>query len=651
MKKLLLITLGLFINLFAFSQTPIKIIDSLKQVISQNPPDSLKIKAYSDLCWYYGKVETDSAFAYGNLALKLSKSTDNLAGEAQALNDIGILHYGLADYNQAMKAYNESLKIRSELKDTLGLASLYNKIGLCYQNTFQLDSAIIYNTKALEIYEQKNNLKYASALKGNIANIYRGLKQYDKALKMHLEIAETANEIKDFALLTRSYNNIANAYLHIQDTLNSVKYFKEGISEAKKYDLNAELGALYNNYGSFLSSTGQTQEAIDNMYQSLIIRRAINDNQGIASSSLNLGGLYMRTGQYNKAKSYLKEGLQLAEAYKANELRVNGYYNMSYYYAYMKNSDSVIYFQNKYKIIEDSIFNDRITKEVADVHEKYNANEREKEILMQRADLAEKERDISQKNSFILGLVGLAAVISLLGFLVYNQQKLKNRQLKKEGELKQALTKIETQNRLQEQRLHISRDLHDNIGAQLTFIISSLDNLKYGFQLPDNLNSKLDTIGQFTTDTIYELRDTIWAMNKNEITYEDLQSRISNFIEKANKSSDAVTFNFQVNPGLETNKLFTSIQGMNLYRIIQEALNNALKYANATKINVDFSVIDSVYEMRITDNGAGFNSQDVTYGNGLNNIKKRAHDLDAELEIISSKESGTIIRVYKTVQS
>lgn len=78
----------------------------------------------------------------------------------------------------------------------------------------------------------------------------------------------------------------------------------------------------------------------------------------------------------------------------------------------------------------------------------------------------------------------LTFIIKLIGFLVYNQQKLKNRQLHKENELRDALIQIETQNRLQEQRLRISRDLRDNIGAQLTFIISSIDNLKYGFNLP-----------------------------------------------------------------------------------------------------------------------------------------------------------------------
>lgn len=651
MKKLLLPIMVLLINLHGFSQSPLKIIDSLKVELSKSPSDSVRVKTYSDLCWYYRTISTDSAFAYGNLALKLSKETKNVVGEAQAHNDIGIIHYGLADYNQAMEQYNRALKIRKKLNDTLGLASLYNKIGLCYQNTFQLDSAIAYNTKALEIYEEKNDFKHANVLKGNIANIYRGLKQYDKALKVHLEIAETAKQIEDYPLVVRSYNNIANAYLHMQDTVNSVKYFKQGIDLAKTNNLDLELGALYNNYGSLLSSTGQMQTAIENTLKSLLLRRKINDNLGIASSSLNLGDLYLRTGDYKTAKKYLDEGLKLAEQYRANELLMNGYHNLSYYYAFDKNIDSLKFYQNKYKQIEDSIFNNRITKEVAEVQEKYHANEREKEILTQRAELAEKERDISQKNNFILGLVGLAMVLSLLGFLLYNQQKLKHKQLKKESELKEALVKIETQNKLQEQRLHISRDLHDNIGAQLTFIISSVDNLKYGFKLPDNLNDKLKYISDFASSTIYELRDTIWAMNKNEITFEDLQSRISNFIEKANKSSNGISFNFNVNQELKNNKMFTSVQGMNIYRIIQEAINNSLKYANPTQIDVDFSIKDTVYEMTITDNGSGFNLEQIEFGNGLNNMKKRAHELDAEFEIITALNTGTIIRVYKKINT
>jgi len=235
--------------------------------------------------------------------------------------------------------------------------------------------------------------------------------------------------------------------------------------------------------------------------------------------------------------------------------------------------------------------------------------------------------------------------LSLLGFLFYNQQKLKNRQLQKENELKDALLKIETQNRLQEQRLRISRDLHDNIGAQLTFIISSLDNLKYGFKLPAKLSDKLKGISEFTTTTIYELRDTIWAMNKNEITLDDLQSRISNFIDKANSASEVVNFSFIADKSLPNQLTFTSVEGMNIYRIIQEAIHNALKYADATSISVQFKDVNEELEISILDKGKGFDEKTVVMGNGINNMKKRAQEIGAQLKIESKLEAGTEVKV------
>lgn len=636
---------------FQYANSQEAIIDSLKITLFKNPSDSIRVKTYSDLCWYYRNVSVDSAFVYGKKALVLSEKTKNEQGRAQAYNDIGILHYGLADYDSAMQNYRQSLSIRKKLNDTSGIASIYNKMGLCFQNTFKLDSAIYYNTRALEIYESQNNIRYASALKGNIANIYRGLKQYDKALNIHLELANTADEINDNQLLTRSYNNIANAYLHMQDTVNSVKYFKLGIEVGETNKLDRELGALYNNYGSVLSSLGQSDLAIENTLKSLAIRQKIKDNQGIASASLNLGDLYLRNGEFDKAKIYLDEGLKLAELYKADELRVNGYNNMSYYFAYNKNIDSVSYYQMLNKRVEDSIFNNRITKEVAEVQEQYNANEREKQILTQRAELAEKERDLSQKNSFIIGLIALAIVLSLIGFIVYNQQKLKNAQLQKENELKDALLKIETQNRLQEQRLRISRDLHDNIGAQLTFIISSLDNLKYGFELPEKLNSKLQVISAFTSTTIYELRDTIWAMNKNEITLEDLQVRISNFIEKADNATDKIDFKFHIDESLMNSLKFSSVEGMNIYRIIQEAINNALKYANPNQVSVFIKKENDNLLIGIIDDGLGFDTNTVQLGNGLNNMRKRAHEIGAEFDLESNIKKGTRVAVIKALNA
>lgn len=644
MMRKIFLAIFLILNLNCFSQNTLKIIDSLKQVVLSNPPDSLKIKIYSDLCWYYRNISTDSAFTYGNITLKLSKQTNDVLGEAQAYNDIGILHYGLAEYPKAMNYYRVSLNIRNRLQDTMGIAALYNKIGLVHQSTFKMDSAIFYATKALKIYEEKNHVRYVAFIKTNIANIYKGLKQYRKALNAHLEIAEVNKENNDYLALTRSYNNIANAYLFLKDTIKSVEFYKKSIDLAETHSYKKELATLYNNYGGVLHGKKEYKTAIDFTIKSLKLRKELNDNYGIASSSLHLAGLYFDLKDFNKAKNHLYSGLKLSEKFNTNELKLDTYDKLVSYHAFKRNADSVLYYKELFKTLKDTIFNQQVIKEVAEVQEKYNASEREKEILSQRANLAEKELAISNKNTQLIGLCALALVIAILGYLLLNQQKLKNRQLQKENELKNALSHIETQNRLQEQRLRISRDLHDNIGAQLTFIISSIDNLQYGFKIKnDKLTNKLNGISEFTKETIYELRDTIWAMNKSEISLEDLQARISNFIDKADAISQTINFDFNIDKNLSNEMSFTSVKGMNIYRIIQEAINNAIKYAEASAINVDIKKQSNAIEILINDNGRGFDINDIEEGNGINNMRKRALDIDAGISVESFVNRGTMI--------
>ena len=280
-----------------------------------------------------------------------------------------------------------------------------------------------------------------------------------------------------------------------------------------------------------------------------------------------------------------------------------------------------------------------IRSKQAELDTAYQTEQKEKEILLQRAKLAE-------KNIWILGGFSSAVFAILIGILFFYKQKQKTTQLQKENELKEALLKIETQNKLQEQRLRISRDLHDNIGAQLTFIISSVDNLKYGFKIEDEkLKAKLNVISSFAKETIYELRDTIWAMNKDAINFEDLKTRISNFIENAKMAAQGIDFQF-VYHGEFDETIFSAVEGMNMYRIIQEAINNAMKHAKATQILVTVRKEDAGYEIEIKDNGVGFDTLDSELGNGLNNLKKRAKEINGEISVTSQLQIGTTVSLH-----
>ncbi|MCK6609316.1 MAG: ATP-binding protein, partial [Flavobacterium sp.] len=208
-----------------------------------------------------------------------------------------------------------------------------------------------------------------------------------------------------------------------------------------------------------------------------------------------------------------------------------------------------------------------------------------------------------------------------------------------------AIAQIENQNKLHEQRLAISRDLHDNIGAQLTFIISSVENLKFGFPtMETSIKNHLTKISDFTKTTIVELRDTIWAMNANEFTFDDLSSRIYNFIEKAQSVKENTAFKFSIDESLKNSK-FSSLEGVNLYRTIQEAVNNAIKYADANEVSVQVKPNVNGITIEISDNGKGFDLDTIDLGNGIVNMQKRIEEIGGVFKIQSELNKGTQITI------
>ncbi|MDN3724376.1 tetratricopeptide repeat protein [Aequorivita sp. SDUM287046] len=642
-RVLLPIIFCFFLGGKTFSQDPVQIIDSLKNKLPQATSNVDKAKIVADLTWYYSMVNTDSAFVYGEKSLKLAKKIGDSTLIAQALSDFAVVNYGKGDLKNAINLYNQSLAIRKKQADSAGIASLHYKMGTAYHKKTQLDSAMIYYLKALKYYEDTGNEVLANSAQSNIAALHFNQQNYGEAMRYFEQNIKFFRKTKEDKLLGNALVNKASIQLVMKDTLAAIKTLNESIKISEAINNVETLGSAYNNLGEVFMAENKIDQAKEAISKSIQYRANSNMIADLMSSKLTLAGIHNTLGEYAKARLLLDEIRPFYKKEGIKEKLSRLYLQYITVFASEKRPDSAQYYTKKYAQIQEEMVGEEALKITNELEEKYESEKKENQILQQRAQLAEKDLEVRRKNTFIFGSLGLALVLGLLGYLLYNQQKLKNRQLQKEGELKTALARIETQNKLQEQRLRISRDLHDNIGAQLTFIISSIDNLKYGFSdIGEKLGNKLTSISNFTSQTIYELRDTIWAMNKENITFEDLQARIANFIEHAKNASEKTDFSFSIDENVDEGHVFSSVEGMNIYRIIQEAVNNALKYAVADEIEVNILKEHEQYQIEIADNGKGFNLETIDAGNGLNNMKKRAREIDGILQVISSKKGTRI---------
>lgn len=612
-------------------------------VFSQSEVDSLNTVAMQ-----LYKSNPQQAVSILEKALELSKQENNRSLIGKSKNNLGIILRDLGEFEKAKILSQEALFLVS---DSIIVASANNNLGAVSRSLGLYEKALEYYIKASKIYDAKNLHKELATVNNNIGMVYSYLNLEQKAFEYHERAKVIFEKINDQKGLSEVQNNMAILYANAGDLYKALELFKQSLKIEKALNDKKGIAESTNNVGAVYYYLQEIDSSLKYFKASIAIEKSINNLSGLGASFNNIAQILLENNRLDEAKIYLDSAYQYARSTKTAvdiETALNGY---ATYYEEKNDSKNALKYFKQYAAIKDSILNIETNSKVLLLETEYDTEKKERQILSQRAELAEKELVLIKKNYYIYALITLALVLIFLGYLFYNQQKLKNQQLQKENDLKDALLVIETQNRLQEQRLQISRDLHDNIGAQLTFIISSIDNLKYGFQLPEKLNSKLETISEFTTSTIYQLRDTIWAMNKSEITFEDLQSRISNFMDKANSSTDQIWFNFNVDVDLNNKLTFNSVEGMNIYRIIQEAINNALKYAKANTINVQFKKESNQLFISIVDDGVGFNPAIVEEGNGLKNMKKRAHDIDGHIIIQSEISKGTFVQLQLTLKA
>ena len=636
MRKSLFFLGLLILPYFVEAQESKQRIDSLKLALKKGN-ERQQFNTLILLSDEYSNSNLEQAIVYAKRSLVKAQLVKNDTFIATSYNSIGNVFQYKTELDSALFYHNKALQIRKKIKDLSGIADSYNNIGIIFDTKAEFDTALTNYFKALYYYEIKQDLEKQAMTNTNIGIVYKAQKDYQKAFHYYNNAYQLYVKIKNEFGVTISSGNLGSILINFGKYQESLRYSEIAKTGYLKLGYERYLGYPISNIAFVLDSLHQFKAANENYIQAIKWHEKYKNGYEISLTCITYANCLMKQNKYVESIKWSNKGIQFAEKSDAYLLLIQGYKTISKANVSLGKYDQAYAFLNLYSIGKDSLFANEKTKTVFELEAKYQTEKKEKLLL-------QKEAEARQKNTLLIGISILTVFIGLIGFLIYRQQKQKISQQKQEYILKKAIAEIETQNKLQEQRLNISRDLHDNIGAQLTFIISSVDTIKYAFDIKNpKLDHKLNGISSFAKETIIELRDTIWAMNSNQISFEDLEIRINNYIEKAKEAKDEISFSFFIYEKLK-NHMLTSLQGMNIYRTIQEAVNNAIKYADAAQITIDIKTIDSKIAIHVYDNGKGFDIEKIEFGNGLHNMKKRIEEIAGQFQI-SSSNKGTRIEI------
>ena len=203
---------------------------------------------------------------------------------------------------------------------------------------------------------------------------------------------------------------------------------------------------------------------------------------------------------------------------------------------------------------------------------------------------------------------------------------------------------------VQKIRNRIAQDLHDDIGATLGSIKVFSEVAKNRFHKnPDKVEEVLDKIGEASHDMIDKMSDIVWSVNPVNDSNEELLNRMKSFAAiMLNNNNIEYTFDAdQLNNSIKMNML----ERKNIFLIFKETIYNAIKYANCSLLTIQFIKENNILELMIKDNGKGFdlNNYNTLNGNGIKNIYARAREINAEVNISSEINKGTILKLKRKV--
>lgn len=212
--------------------------------------------------------------------------------------------------------------------------------------------------------------------------------------------------------------------------------------------------------------------------------------------------------------------------------------------------------------------------------------------------------------------------------------------------LKKQLQEIGIRQKINNERERISRELHDNVGSQITYIISSLDNIAYSEpEGPEKTTKKnIESLGDFARSTMQQLRETIWTLNKETISVSELKNKIYEYVQRIISGNERISLDFSFTN--HDHSSLNSSQAINIFRIVQEAVNNCCKHSNATVLEIKIAEpTEKNLVVEINDNGRGLTTEDENKKEhfGIRNMKSRALEMNGTLTLHSHVGIGTSV--------
>ena len=628
---------SMFVLLFCFSESIFA--NDFTQILNEiktQQHDSTKINLLHDYFKQYKSTEPELANAIIFEAIKIGEK-NNLSKQLIMLyNDLGTFYDINGNADSSLYFLNKTIQLATQQNDQEKIGLAYKNIGILYYDIANYKESLKNLITSVKINEQIKNPQGIADAKIWIGVVQEyGLKKYRIALRYYFDALSNYKILNKEDRISYCYNNIGNTYNKLQNTDSALYFMNLSLQLKLKNKDSLSIGNAYNNIGTVLYDIKEYDKSLDYYFNSLKYREKMNDQNGIGSCYSNIGNIYLQKNELEKAAEYHQKAYQLCRKIAYNDGVLSALEGLSETYAKQHNFEAVYFINKEYQSLKDSIYDLTTSEQMVDMQTKYETEKKENEIKQQQLK-------INKRNTLLISLSVIFILTLLAFYLLYNRYKLKQ-QTKLQQELfneqqKRAEAVLEAE---EMERQRIARDLHDGVGQLLSATKLNFNAITNDITLDNKqTEEKLHKSISMIDDSIKEIRNISHNMMPATLQHFGIIKAIEEFTDRMNLAGKS-KINFEYFE-VDEDKLNSTFKLM-LYRITQEIINNTIKHADASNINIQLIGDENELVLTIEDNGTGFDVQKAMKeeGIGLKNIQLRVDYLKGILNIDSTIGKGT----------
>jgi two-component system, NarL family, sensor kinase len=635
MKKYILVLLFAFtfkVTLL-FPQQPI---DSLENLINTSQTKSGKefFAAYSDVCYHYIFNNFQKSLTYSLQQAELAKTAKDRYWEADAWENLGILHYFHNKFDSSELFFKRAMPIWEELSNKMKVASTNVNVANIKKNTNHPDKAIELYLLALDFFEANNEEQRASETLANIGAVYNELGNNEMHDQYTLRALEIQRRLGYSVAQGISLINMNLSMTAQKKFGKAVEYGEEAIEVFRQMGEKYYIASSLIRTASSMLQTENNKKVVVYLNEAISVAKEI-DNNHLVSEALRLRANYhLNKGEYNIAKQSVSEVLTIADT-SANFGTLSLYDLMVTILINTGEKKEALEYFKKYIDLKNKLTQSEWSTKLTDMEVKY---ETEKKTI--QIESLKNENRIHARLNYALGFIFFLSLTTIF-FSVRSyrherkvaEQKIV--QLEKDKQLiaTQAVLDGETM-----ERSRLARDLHDGLGGMLSVVKLSLFNMKGNLILPEENMESFDRALTQLDQSIGELRNVAHNLMPESLIVKGVKAALSDFAE----SLPGVKFHFYGNESRFDEKLEVVV-----FRVAHELVSNALKHSGGGEVNIQLIQSATSISLGVNDNGRGFDmgKMDSFKGMGLRNIQHRVTSFGGRIDFNSSPGNGTEVNV------